>query len=145
MQNDSLYTPLALAGTLPFVACALLPLLGMHSIPPLGALDAVASSYGLAIVCFLAGAHWGSYLSLRIGSSFNLFVISNAIFLAVWFAYIGASLKWAIATQIVAFLLLLFIDYRLKENAVISDHYFGIRSIATLIAIVSLLVIILYQ
>lgn len=145
MQNHSLYVPLALAGTLPFVACALLPLIGIGSIPPFGALDVVASSYGLAIICFLAGAHWGSYLSGQVESSFNLFAISNAIFLAVWFAHIGASLKWAIATQIVAFMLLLFIDYRLRGDAVISEHYFRIRSIATLIAVVSLLVILLFQ
>lgn len=145
MPFERLYTYLALAGTLPFVACAILPLVGMESIPLLGALDAVASSYGLAIICFLAGAHWGTYLAGKAGRRFNLFVISNAIFLAVWFAFIGAGVRWAIATQIAALLLLLYIDYRLREAAVISDRYFSVRSVATLIAVVSLLVILLFQ
>lgn len=145
MEVSRLYTSLALAGTLPFVACAILPLAGVETIPLLGSLNAVASSYGMAIVCFVAGAHWGTYLAGQAGRRFNLFVTSNAIFLAVWFAFIGASVNWAIATQIVAFLLLLFIDYRLREDGVISEHYFEIRSIATLVAVISLLMILLFQ
>ncbi|NNF66129.1 MAG: DUF3429 domain-containing protein [Gammaproteobacteria bacterium] len=145
MTTQRLYKPLALAGTLPFLACAILPLAGIPSVPMLGALDAVASSYGLAIICFLAGAQWGLYLSGQVDDSFNLFVISNAVLLAVWFAFIGASLEWAITTQIVAFLMLLFIDYRLKVSEVVSDHYFSTRSVVTLVVIVSLLMILRFQ
>jgi hypothetical protein len=145
MKHSKLYTLLALAGTVPFLACALLPLLGIVEIPILGALDLLAGTYGLAIICFLAGAHWGTYLSGQSASSLNLFVISNAIFLAVWFAFIGASLAWALAVQVIAFLLLLFIDQRLKASGVVTAHYFRIRSVATAIAVVSLLAILLFQ
>ena len=54
MRNDKLYSALALAGTLPFIASALLLLLGTNRLPVLGLVDAVVASYGLAIVCFLA-------------------------------------------------------------------------------------------
>jgi hypothetical protein len=145
MQNTKLYTALALAGTIPFVAGALLPLLGRDSLPYLGPLDQLVASYGLAIVCFLAGAHWGTYLSGRSTGSLNLFVISNAIFLAVWFAYVGTSVKMAIAIQIAAFLTLLFIDLRLSTSGVISATYFRVRKVATLIAIVSLLIVIAHE
>ena len=141
IQETRTYTALALAGTVPFIACALLPLLGYDSIRYLGSLDKVVASYGLAIVCFLAGAHWGTYLSGRSADSLNLFITSNVIFLAVWFAYVGADMKWAIGTQVLAFLTLLFIDLRLKRSDVISNVYFRVRSIATLIAIISLLVV----
>ena len=143
MQDSKLYIPLTLAGTLPFVACALLLVSGIDSISPLGSLDAVANSYGLAIICFLSGVHWGTYLSGQFGGSINLFAISNAIFLAVWFAFIGANLAWAITIQAIAFLLLLVIDYRLRKGGAISAHYFKIRSVATAIAIVALLIILL--
>jgi len=53
MQNTKLYTALALAGTIPFVAGALLPLLGRDSLPYLGPLDKLVASYGLAIVSLL--------------------------------------------------------------------------------------------
>ena len=142
MQDTKLYTALALAGTIPFIASALLPVLGHYSLPYLGPLDQLVASYGLAIVCFLAGAHWGTYLSGRSAGSLNLFVISNVIFLAVWFAYVGAGVKTAIAIQIVAFLILLFIDLRLRAGDVISAKYLRVRTAATMIAVASLLVVI---
>jgi hypothetical protein len=142
IQDTKLYTALALAGTIPFIASALLPLLGHDSLPYLGSLDPLVASYGLAIVCFLAGAHWGTYLSGRYAGPLNLFVISNVIFLAVWFAYVGASIKLAIGLQIVAFLTLLFIDLRLTISDVISATYFRVRTTATMIAVASLLVVI---
>lgn len=142
IQDTKLYTALALAGTIPFIASALLPLLGHDSLPYLGPLDQLVASYGLAIVCFLAGAHWGTYLSGRYTGSLNLFVISNVIFLAVWFAYVGAGINIAIGIQIVAFLTLLFIDLRLSTSDVISATYFRVRTTATMIAVASLLVVI---
>ena len=141
IQDSKTYTSLALAGTIPFIACALLPVLGYDSVSYLGPLDEVVASYGLAIVCFLAGAHWGTYLSGRSADSLNLFIISNAIFLAAWFAYVGADVKWAIGTQVLAFLTLLFIDMRLKRSDIISAAYFRVRSVATLIATISLLIV----
>jgi hypothetical protein len=141
IQETKTYTALALAGSIPFIACALLPLLGYDSIRYLGSLDKVVASYGLAIICFLSGAHWGTYLSGRSADSLNLFITSNVIFLAVWFAYVGADMKWAIGTQVLAFLTLLFIDLRLKRSDVISNAYFRVRSVATLIATISLLVV----
>ncbi len=142
MQDTRIYTALALAGTIPFIAGALLPLLGHDALPFLGSLDQLLASYGLAIVCFLAGAHWGTYLSGRCAESLNLFVISNAIFLAVWFAYVGTDVKTAIGVQIFAFVALLLTDRRLRIDDVISAVYFRVRSTATLIAIVSLLIVI---
>ena len=142
MQDTRIYTALALAGTIPFIAAALLPLMGHEALPYVGPLDEMVASYGLAIVCFLAGAHWGTYLSGRSADSLNLFVISNVIFLAVWFAYLGASIKSAIGIQIFAFLTLLFIDMRLRSHDVISATYLRVRTVATLIAVVSLLIVI---
>ena len=142
IEDTKLYTALALAGTIPFMAGALLPFLGYDSLSYLGPLDQMVASYGLAIVCFLAGAHWGTYLSGRSADSLNLFVISNAILLSVWFAYIGAGLKTAIGIQILAFLTLLFIDMRLAAGGIISAMYFRVRTAATVIAVVSLLIVI---
>jgi hypothetical protein len=141
MQNSKTYSALAIAGTIPFIAAALLPLLGYDALPLLGSLQKLVLSYGLAIVCFLAGAHWGLYLAGRCPDSLNLFIISNAIFLVVWFAYVGAGVKTAIGVQIFAFVVLLLIDRRLRNTDAISLRYVRVRSVATLIAIVSLLVV----
>ena len=143
VESSKLYSILALTGTTPFVACALLPLFGIDTLPVLGALDFLASTYGLAIICFLAGAHWGIYLYGQSRTPFNLFVSSNVVLLAVWFAFIGANLAWSIAVQIIAFQTLLFIDFRLNQGAIISAMYLRIRFVATLIASISLLAILL--
>ena len=91
---------------------------------------------------FIAGAHWGTCLCGRCADSFNLFVISNVIFLVTWFTYVGASIKVALGMQILAFLTLLFIDLGLKSANVISAAYLRMRALATLIAVVSLLIVI---
>ena len=138
MQDSKTYTILALAGTIPFVACALLPLIGYSALPYVGSLDTVVASYGLAIVCFLAGTHWGIFLSGRSPGSLNLFIVSNVVFLAVWFAYIGGSLKQAIVIQLLAFVALLLIDRRLKASDVTTASYYRVRAVATAVAVVSL-------
>lgn len=143
MRDSKTSTALAMVGTIPFIAAALLPLLGHDALPQLGPLDQLVASYGLAIVCFLAGAHWGTCLAGRSPASLNLFIISNVIFLAVWFAYVGAGVKTALSVQTGAFVALLFIDLRLRKADVISAAYLRLRIVATLIAVVSLLVVIL--
>lgn len=142
LHNTNLYAALAIAGTIPFIAGALLPLLGYPSLPLVGPTDQLVVSYGLAIVCFLTGAHWGIYLLGRSVGSINLFITSNAILLAAWFAYIGTGVKVAIGMLVIALLILLYIDRRLASGGVISAHYFHIRTVATLIATVSLLLVI---
>lgn len=142
IQDSKLYAALAIAGTIPFVAGALLPLLGYTSLPLVGPTEQLVASYGLAIVSFLTGAHWGTYLLGRSVDSINLFITSNAILLAAWVAYIGAGIKVAIGVQVIALLVLLYIDRRLAAGGVISAHYFRIRTVATTIATVSLLLVV---
>ena len=142
LEDTRLYAALAIAGTIPFIAGALLPLLGHPSLPVVGSTDQLVASYGLAIVCFLTGAHWGTYLAGRSVDSLNLFITSNVILLAAWFAYIGTAIKVALSIQVIALLVLLYIDRRLAAGSVISAHYLRIRTVATTIATVSLLVVI---
>ena len=145
MKSPTLYTALALAGATPFLACALLPLVGIDTIEPLGALDTLASSYGLAIICFLAGAHWATYLLKQADIRFNLFISSNIVFLAAWISFVMGDLEMALVSQVVAFLCLLFVDYRLLHMSVISNAYFGVRSLGTALAVVSLSIILISQ
>ncbi len=138
MEDKQLYTILALAGATPFVACAILPLVGVEAVGPLGDLHELAARYGLAIICFLTGIHWATYLYKREKSPANLFIISNAMFLVVWFAYELVALKFALATQFVAFAMLLAIDFRILTARAITPDYFRTRTIATALATVSI-------
>ena len=141
MLSSRTYKLLTLAGVLPFVAAALLPIAGIRTIMPLGDLHAIVGSYGLAIVSFLAGTHWAVQLTSPARTPFDLFTASNLIFLATWFAYVFASLRWAVLVQAAALILLLYIDYRLRKNQVTDGHYLSARAGATVAASLSLFVI----
>ena len=141
MEDRQVYSALTLAGVMPFLACALLPAAGIEAIEPLGRLDELASNYGMAILCFLTGIHWATQLYAREKVPFNLFTGSNVVFLAVWVAYVASSLTWALATQLVAFPLLLAVDFQLQQGGLISRHYLRMRFVATALACFSLLFI----
>ena len=138
MDDNRLYSVLALAGAIPFLACAILPLVGIEAIEPVGNLHELAARYGLAIISFLTGIHWATYLYKPEKSPANLFVVSNAMFLVVWFAYELVDLPFALATQFVAFAMLLAIDFRIMTSRAITPHYFRTRALATALASVSL-------
>lgn len=142
MESRKLYPLLTYAGALPFVACALMPLLGIETLWNLGSYVHIAASYGLAIVCFLCGAHWGTYLYNRAVAPDNLFVTSNVIVVACWFAFLMAVQAMTLFVLILAFLCLLFIDYRLLQAGLVTEFYFRMRRNATVIAAVSLAVVI---
>jgi hypothetical protein len=143
MDTKLLYSTLTYAGVTPFLACALLPLIGISSLPPFGPLDQLVNSYGLAIVCFLAGIHWANYLNNQDVLPFNLMISSNVVFLVAWFAYVLGELSWSLVIQIVALFILLLIDWRLKSAAVITAHYFRARFIATALASAALALVII--
>lgn len=142
MTAHSSYKFLTLAGTLPFIACALLPVAGVSEVAFLGSLDAVAASYGLLIASFMAGTHWGQFLTTSAPTPLNLFLTSNALALFVWFAYLSGNTSVAVACQIIAFLALLTIDYRLQSAGLITQGYLRMRLIATLIVVAALLLVI---
>lgn len=144
MNDKTLYSALALGGAIPFLGCALLLMLGIDSLPGIGSLLDLVSSYGLAIVSFLAGIHWATYLQGKSKLPFNLMISSNVIFLAAWFAFALGSVNWSLLTQMVALLLLLHIDWRLRMSAAITADYFRTRLIATIMAVASLSSILLH-
>ncbi|MGB5440968.1 MAG: DUF3429 family protein [Gammaproteobacteria bacterium] len=143
MADSKLYTILAIAGAAPFLVCAILPLAGIDRVEPFGRLDVLAATYGLGIISFLAGVHWATALYKATGTPFNLFVGSNVVFLGVWFVYVLAGIGWVLLTQLLALLVLLLVDYRLLRVGLITSHYFGMRALATALASVSLVVILL--
>lgn len=143
MTDSRLYSVLAMAGVTPFLACALLPLVGLHSLEPLGPLDRLAAVYGLAIVSFLSGIHWATQIYEPQESRFNLLLASNVVFLLTWFAFVLGNTGVALGAQVLALLLLLGVDRWLHGIGLISRHYLNVRATATGLAVISLLVILL--
>ena len=144
MTDRRLYSLLTLTGALPFVAAALLLPFGVTTVGPLGATVDLALSYGLAIVCFLAGIHWATFLYRRDASPGNLFVASNLVVLGTWIPYLLAPARFVAVAMIVAFIALLWVDYGLERLGVIDSHYLALRTAATLLAVLSLATIALF-
>ena len=143
MDDRSIYSALILAGAIPFLAFALLPAAGIDSWGRLGPLHELAADYGLAILCFITGIHWATQLYSPNTLPINLFIGSNAVFLAVFLAYVATDLRWALGTQLLAFPLLLAVDFQLMRKGLIDSHYLGLRFIATALACFSLLFILI--
>jgi hypothetical protein len=131
---------LALAGAIPFVACAAALLLGITTVPLLGLVTTIAASYGLLILAFMAGVHWGQQLS-GLRTSLNLFLISNAIALAGWFSYLLLPQRLFFASLAALFAVLLMVDRSVARDGNLTPEYMRTRSLVSAIVVVCLAVI----
>lgn len=129
------------AGTIPFILCSICFSAGIKSIYLLGSVDKILSAYGLVILSFLSGSHWGQhlYINRRIWGC-TLPVLSNIIAVLLCFGFLVLSFKELVAIFVASFIILLIIDHRLFQMRLISDHYFQTRCFVSAIVIISLII-----
>lgn len=129
------------AGTIPFILCSICFSAGIKSIYLLGSVDKILSAYGLVILSFLSGSHWGQhlYINRRIWGC-TLPVLSNIIAVLLCFSFLVLDFKKLVAIFVAAFIILLIIDHRLFQMRLISDHYFQTRCFVSAIVIISLII-----
>ena len=139
MIDSKQYAVLAYAGTLPFIACAILPWIGMPVVAGIGSCAYIAAAYGVAIVSFMAGIHWGTFLYQADSLPVNLLLTSNAITVAVWLAFILTPVAVSIAVIAAAFVLLLAVDFRLARVGLLTADYLRTRRNVTLIVLAMLM------
>ena len=139
MNEIRLYTWLAYFGAFPFVACSLLILLGFRDVNFIGDLVTVINSYGLVIVVFMSGIHWGNYFSEKQINTPNLLLTSNIIAIFSWFAFLLLPPTLTLLVYCVSFSVLLVIDRKLLSNSVISNDYYVTRCFVTGVVVISLL------
>jgi hypothetical protein len=131
MQALPLTARLALLGALPFVISSLLLALDINSLPLLGSVANLLSSYTLVIAVFMCGVHWGQYLQQPEEHSLNLLLISNILTVLLWFIWLLSPLHIFLAVALTVFVILLMIDMRLRLLNVISKSYFRTRMLVT--------------
>lgn len=95
------------------------------------------SSYGLVILGFMAGVHWGQHLS-GMRSRLNLPLASNAFALAAWFVWLLLPPRPYFLLLAILFALLLAVDWRLCGSGAISPAYWRTRVQVTIIVIAAL-------
>lgn len=132
------YAILIYGGALPFIIGAILIVFGVETIFLLGDIKQAFSAYGLLIVSFIAGTHWGQQVASKDEMTINLFVTSNIIAIAVWLSYVMAPFTLFVILLMLYFAILLAIDYVLFSNLEISKSYFVARNIITIIVCIAL-------
>lgn len=130
---------LPLAGALPFIFSAGLLLFDVQILPVLGAVAPLVLAYGLAILSFMAGVHWGQFISGN-GKPW-LLVTSNAVTVLAWLGYILSKPALFAGLLALLFSVLLLIDYRLTNSHIIDRSYFRTRTIVTSLVVASLMII----
>jgi len=126
-------------GSLPFIVAAILLMLGVSSLPLLGNVTNLTATYGLVIVAFLNGIHWGQQLSLGFARP-SLFISSNIITVVIWFSWLLASPQLFMVLLTLPLAVLLYIDFILRGGNFIAQDYFRLRLIISIAVISSLLV-----
>ena len=135
-----LFPYLMYAGAIPFVFCAICLSTHIHQWPLLGPVEKILGMYGLVILSFLAGSHWGQHFQMRCFWHRTLPILSNVIVVLLWLGTLLLSFKMLLAMFVTVFVILLLIDYHLLQHDLISKHYFHTRLFASTIVIVSLVI-----
>jgi hypothetical protein len=138
-MNSNLLRLLPYGGALPFLVGAMFLLLGITQVPNLGRTDAMVLAYGLTIVSFIAGIHWGQHVS-GVRTRVNLLVSSNVVALAAWVGFLLLPKFFFCLLLIVLFIVLLSIDGHLRDQGQIDVNYASTRRNVTAIAGICLLV-----
>jgi hypothetical protein len=139
LSTTNLPHALIYAGSLPFIVGAILLLLDISSLPVLGNVTNLTATYGLVIVTFLNGIHWGQQLSLGFARP-SLFISSNIITVGIWLSWLLASPQLFMVLLTLPLVVLLYIDFILRGGNFIAQDYFQSRLIISIAVISSLLV-----
>lgn len=99
---------------------------------------AFLSGYGLVILGFMAGVHWGQHLS-GARSALSLPLASNAFALAAWFGWLLLAPRWYFLLLAALFALLLTVDSSLRNSGAISAAYWRTRVQVTIIVALALI------
>ena len=139
ISNHRLAQLLTYAGTLPLVIAAVEAVAGRL---PLSDVVWVASTYSAIIISFLAGIHWACYLFFAERCPRNLLITSNVVALLAWTSLLAQHEPWPLFLQILCFLYVLILDYKLREVALLPSWFYTLRRNATAIVVLSLSIII---
>ena len=126
-------------GTLPFIFISILIAIKYKGLLDYGItnIEAIISIYAIAIISFISGSHWGLNFKLKSLLSSLILISSNITVISIWLAYLFLIFEIFIFVASVAFIILLFIDKKLLDEAFYTRKYFQTRLIATSIVLLS--------
>jgi len=92
------------------------------------------------IAAFLAGSHWGLAFAAGAKTRPALLLTTNAVTLAVWFAFLLLPLTASLVISAAAFAALLGADRRFRAEGIVTAGYGATRRNVTLVVVGALLV-----
>ena len=136
-----LVSVLTYAGSLPFIIASILMYWDLERFSLFGDVEKIINLYGLIIVVFIAGSHWGLSFQLSRNHQIFLKILSNFLTLLIFTAYVWFTnipfQIWLILTLFI----LLGLDYWLYFKGINSQEYVLMRLIVSIIVIISLYVV----
>lgn len=127
---------LTYAGTLPLIIAAVELVVGRL---PSSDVVWMASTYSAIIISFLAGIHWAYHLFFSDRCPRNLLLTSNTVALLAWVSLLVPQHQpWQILLQILCFLYLLILDYKLSLAGILPPWFYSLRRNATVIVVLAL-------
>lgn len=132
---------LVVGGMIPFLVSAGLLIAGVNTVPVLGAVSNILSSYAVVIASFMAGAHWGQHLDFRGKWAVRLPIFSNLTAVGVWLVFLLCPFREQLFLYAGVFALLLWVDQKLYVIGFIRRDYFSLRCVATGVVVTTLLVV----
>ena len=132
---------LTYSGTLPLIACVVL------LIAPMPGFDShlIAKTYSAIIISFLCGIHWAVHLFFAEKCPRNLLITSNSVALLAWISLLAKQNEIALLMQIVYFLYLFTLDFKLQKAGILPEWFYELRRNATGIVVLSLIAIIVFS
>jgi hypothetical protein len=140
-KQQMLANALTYAGTVPFV------LAGSKFLQvffPFIDTTHIVMTYSAIIVSFLCGIHWACYLFFAQCCPRNLLLTSNIVALLAWLSVLAHNPLWSIFLQILCFLYLLLLDFKLREADILPVWFYRLRRNATMIVVTSLIITVGY-
>ena len=138
ITSQSIMSFLTYAGSIPFLFGAVLLTTGVGTQNLSINIQHLLSVYGLVISSFMAGTVWGQQVNRHSGWQLYLLFCSNAIALALWAAFVILSFTSLMIAYVIAFLVLLLIDYQLNQNGMSNENYFKLRLRVTFIVVLAI-------
>lgn len=126
---------LTYSGTIPLLACVGLifsPIAGVDN-------RLAATTYAAIIASFLCGIHWAIFLFFSEKCAYNLLITSNVLALLAWSSLLISFQEIAFIIQALCFLILLLLDFQLRNTGVLPEWFYHLRRNATIIVVSSLI------
>jgi len=102
---------------------------------------ALAHSYAVVILSFLAGIQWGISLGEQVTR--RLYIVSNVIALVAWFSLMVFAQSEGLMVVLSGFIVALWIDQKAYKRRMIPEWFWKLRIKATAIVCISLLSVLL--